>query len=75
MAAEMNHIRLGDVIERCIVQAKRAGRKPTRLLFGPEIWPCFAFAPKMVPHLDGSVPEYRGLPCFKMHAPGVAVVT
>ena len=64
--------RLADVVEKSLDQARRAGRKPARLLFGPEIWPVFKIC-SIVPVQDP--PIYRGLRCYKMHAPGIAVVT
>lgn len=76
MAAAMKTFRLGDVVERSLDQARLSGRKPARLLVGPEIWPVFTI-PGNVPSitLNQHPPTYRGLRCYKMHAPGIAVVT
>lgn len=72
----MKTIRFGDVVALCIETAYLAGRKPTRLLIGPEIWPIFLMPPQIVvPQLANGTPTYRGLPCYKMHHRGVAVET
>lgn len=71
----MKTIRFGDVVALCIEKAYLAGRKPTRLLIGPEIWPIFVHPFHIVPQLGKSTPVYRGLPCYKMRCRGVAVET